>query len=107
MLNIIHSYAPETETFRRIIQLDLRSIYHEQLHEFTEEWKNNDEEETPYSSIQVGPSLEEQLHQEFPDVPMDEWESWVDSLDEANDSIRMEETWDAFIAIYDEYVYDA
>ena len=107
MLNIIHSYDPETETFRRIIQLDLRSIYHEQFHEFTEEWKNNDEEETPYSSIQVGSSLEEQLHQEFPDVPMDEWESWVDSLDEANDSIEMEETWDAFIAIYDEYVYDA
>lgn len=29
MLNIIHSYDPETETFRRIIQLDLRSVYHE------------------------------------------------------------------------------
>ena len=38
---------------------------------------------------------------------MNEWESWVDSLDEANDSIEMEETGDAFIAIYDEYVYDA
>lgn len=38
---------------------------------------------------------------------MDEWESWVDFLDEANDSIGMEEAWDAFTAIYDGYVYDA
>lgn len=107
MLTISHSYNPETKTFRRIIQLNLQDAYHEAAHEFTEEWKNNDDEETPYFSIQVGPSLEDQLHQAFPDVPMDEWESWVDSLDEANDSIGMEESWDAFVDIYDEYVYDA
>lgn len=48
MLTISHSYNPETKTFRRIIQLNLQDAYHEAAHEFTEEWKNNDDEETPY-----------------------------------------------------------
>lgn len=104
MLTITNTYDPETKIFCRIIQLDLRKVSLEPVHEFTEEWKNNDDEEVPYSSIRIGSSLEEQLHQVFPDVPMDEWESWVDSLDEANDCIGMEEAWDAFIDIYDEYI---
>ena len=34
---------------------------------------------------------------------MDEWESLVDAINDAHDSISMEEVWTAFLDIYYEY----
>ena len=103
MFTIIHTYNPETESFCRIIQLGLQKVLKQPDYTFTEEWKNNDDEDIPYASIQVSPSLKEQFHQAFPQVPMDEWESLVDAINDAHDSISMEEVWTAFLDIYYEY----
>ena len=53
MFTIIHTYNPETESFCRIIQLGLQKASKQPDYTFTEEWKNNDDEDIPYASIQV------------------------------------------------------
>ena len=45
MFTIIHTYNPETESFCRIIQLGLQKVSKQPDYTFTEEWKNNDDED--------------------------------------------------------------
>lgn len=101
MLSVTSTYHPATQTFERIISLGLTD-YGLSNQVFREAWKLTPD--GPYTAVMTSPKrLTEQFSEAFPGVPMDEWESLADSIDDAQDIVSMEEAWTAFLDICYEY----
>lgn len=101
MLSVTTTYHPTTQTFERIVSLDLTK-YGLPNQAFRVDWKLTPD--GPYTAVMTSKkSLSEQFSEAFPGVPMDEWESLVDAIDDARDIVSMEEAWTLLTDIFYEY----
>lgn len=101
MLSVTNTYYPTTQTYKCTVTLELTE-YGLPNQVFHVAWKLTPDK--PYTAIMTSKkSLAEQFSEAFPGVPMDEWESLVDSINYAQDIVSMEEAWTAFLDIYYEY----
>lgn len=101
MLSVTTTYHPTTQTFERIVSLDLTK-YGLPNQAFRVDWKLTPD--GPYTAVMTSKkSLAEQFSEAFPGVPMDEWESLVDAIDDARDIVSMEEAWTLLTDIFYEY----
>lgn len=101
MLSVTNTYYPTTQTFEYIVSLDLTK-YGLPNQAFHVAWKLTPD--GPYTAVMTSKkSLAEQFSEAFPGVPMDEWESLVDAIDDAHDIVSMEEAWTLLTDIFYEY----